>query len=125
MPLIGQVFNCLLFCCSGGNAQSFLGLTSGRRRASHGSVFHFRVTGRDVSFPDGTTDEGVLPGDQESHRGSLLLGGSVSQQGPLPRSPLPEAPNSGSGLGEDGQTTLLASEIVAPASGTIDISVSL
>ncbi|XP_049622333.1 sodium channel protein type 10 subunit alpha isoform X2 [Suncus etruscus] len=102
--------------------KSFLGLTSGRRRASHGSVFHFRVPGRDVSFPDGTTDEGVLSGDQESNRGSLLLGGSVSQQGPLPRSPLPEAPNRGSGLGEDGQTTLLASETVAPASGTIDIS---
>lgn len=85
-----------------GNAQSFLGLASGRRRASHGSVFHFRAPVRDGSFPDGVTDDGVFVGDHDSHRGSLLLGGSTNQPGPLPKSPLPQPTNTGSGPGEDG-----------------------
>ncbi|XP_023619154.1 sodium channel protein type 10 subunit alpha [Myotis lucifugus] len=72
---------------------SFLGLTSGRRRASHGSVFHFRAPVRDGSFPDGVTDDGVFLGDRDSYRGSLLLGGSINQPGPLPKSPLPQATN--------------------------------
>ncbi|XP_036287792.1 sodium channel protein type 10 subunit alpha isoform X1 [Pipistrellus kuhlii] len=81
---------------------SFLGLASGRRRASHGSVFHFRAPVRDGSFPDGVTDDGVFVGDHDSHRGSLLLGGSTNQPGPLPKSPLPQPTNAGSGPGEDG-----------------------
>ncbi|XP_004642272.1 sodium channel protein type 10 subunit alpha [Octodon degus] len=90
---------------------SFLGLPSGRRRASHGSVFHFRAPGRDVSFPDGITDDGVFHGDHESHRGSLLLGRSSGQQGPLPRSPLPQPPNTGSWHGEEGHLTLPTTEL--------------
>lgn len=104
------------------NAQSFLGLTSGRRRASHGSVFHFRTPCLDTSFPDGVTDDGVFPGDRESHRGSLLLGGGTSQQGPLLRSPLPQPSNPGSGHGEDGHSTLPTGEL---APGGIEVSVSL
>lgn len=84
-----------------GNAQSFLGLTSGRRRASHGSVFHFRAPVLDGSFPDGVADDGVFLGDRDSYRGSLLLGGSTNQPGPLPKSPLPQATNPGSGREED------------------------
>nr|XP_012597610.1 sodium channel protein type 10 subunit alpha isoform X2 [Microcebus murinus] len=94
---------------------SFLGLTSGRRRASHGSVFHFRVPGQDISLPDGVTDDGVFPGDHESRRGSLLLGGGAGQQGPRPRSPLPQLPNSGSRHGEDGHPTMPTSELVPGA----------
>uniref|UniRef100_H0XBM7 Sodium channel protein n=1 Tax=Otolemur garnettii TaxID=30611 RepID=H0XBM7_OTOGA len=96
------------------NAQSFLGLTSGRRRASHGSVFHFRGLAQDLSLPDGVTDDGVVTGDHESHRGSLLLGGGAGQQGPLgplPRSPLPQTTNSGSKHGEDGHLTLSTSDL--------------
>ncbi|XP_014646160.1 PREDICTED: sodium channel protein type 10 subunit alpha isoform X2 [Ceratotherium simum simum] len=99
--------------------RSFLGLTSGRRRASHGSVFHFRAPGQDVSFPDGVTDDGAFPGDCESRRGSLLLGRGASQQGPLPGSPLPQPPNPSSGHGEDGHSTLPASEL---APGAIEVS---
>ncbi|XP_005386634.1 PREDICTED: sodium channel protein type 10 subunit alpha isoform X4 [Chinchilla lanigera] len=84
---------------------SFLGLPSGRRRASHGSVFHFRAPGQDVSYPDGITDDGVFHGDHESRRGSLLLGRGSGQQGPLPRSPLPQLPNPGSWHGEEGHST--------------------
>ncbi|XP_077721869.1 sodium channel protein type 10 subunit alpha isoform X1 [Canis aureus] len=98
---------------------SFLGLTSGRRRASHGSVFHFRTPCLDTSFPDGVTDDGVFPGDRESHRGSLLLGGGTSQQGPLLRSPLPQPSNPGSGHGEDGHSTLPTGEL---APGGIEVS---
>ncbi|XP_069329558.1 sodium channel protein type 10 subunit alpha isoform X3 [Eulemur rufifrons] len=94
---------------------SFLGLTSGRRRASHGSVFHFRAPGQDISLPDGVTDDGVFPGDHESHRGSLLLGGGAGQQGPHPRSPLPQPPNSGSRHGVDGHPPLPTSELVPGA----------
>ncbi|KAM6162736.1 sodium channel protein type 10 subunit alpha [Erethizon dorsatum] len=90
---------------------SFLGLTSGRRRASHGSVFHFRTPGRDVSFPDGITDNGVFHGDHESRRGSLLLGRGAGQPGSLPRSPLPQARNPGSWHGEEGQPTLPTVEL--------------
>lgn len=105
-----------------GNAQSFLGLTSGRHQASHGSVFHFQAPGRDISFPDGVTDDGVFPGDYQSHRGSLLLGRDASQQGPLPSSPLPQTPSPGLGHGEDGPPTLPTGEL---APGAIEVSVSL
>ncbi|XP_037382549.1 sodium channel protein type 10 subunit alpha isoform X2 [Talpa occidentalis] len=98
---------------------SFLGLTSGRRRASHGSVFLFRAPGRDVSFPDGVTDDGVGPGDHENHRSSLLLGGGAGQQGPLPRSPLLQPPNPGLGYGENGHPALPTSEL---GSGAIEVS---
>ncbi|KAM5233408.1 sodium channel protein type 10 subunit alpha isoform 3-T4 [Hipposideros larvatus] len=85
---------------------SFLGLTSGRRRASHGSMFHFRAPARDGSFPEGVPDDAVFLGDRDSRRGSLLLGGGAGQQGPLPRNPLPQPTNPGSGQGEDGHPTL-------------------
>ncbi|XP_023587979.1 sodium channel protein type 10 subunit alpha isoform X1 [Trichechus manatus latirostris] len=94
---------------------SFLGLASGRRRASHGSVFHFLAPGQDVSFPDGITDDGVFLGDRESHRGSLLLGRGAGQQGPLPRSPLLQPSNPGLGHGEDGHPTLPTSELAPGA----------
>lgn len=113
---------CLYFLLLWGNAQSFLGLTSGRRRPSHGSVFHFRAPCLDTSFPDGVTDDGVFPGDRESHRGSLLLGGGAGQQGPLLRSPLPQPSNPGPGHGEDGHSTLSTGEL---APGGIEVSVSL
>ncbi|XP_021566404.1 sodium channel protein type 10 subunit alpha, partial [Carlito syrichta] len=99
---------------------SFLGLTSGRRRASHSSVFHFRAPGRDLSLPEGITDDGVFPGDHESHRGSLLLGGGAGQSGPLPRSPLLQPPNPGSSHGEDEHPTLPSSELVP---GAMEVSV--
>ncbi|EGW00833.1 Sodium channel protein type 10 subunit alpha [Cricetulus griseus] len=102
----GSLQPCLLSCSPGGNAQSFLGLSSGRRRASHGSVFHFRAPSQDVSFPDGITDDGVFHGDHENHRGSLLLGRGAGQAGPLPRSPLSQSPNPGPGHGEEGQLTV-------------------
>ncbi|XP_050995954.1 sodium channel protein type 10 subunit alpha isoform X2 [Acomys russatus] len=82
---------------------SFLGLSSGRRRASHGSVFHFRAATQDVSFPDGITDDGVFHGDHGSRRDSLLLGRGVGQTGLLPRSPLPQSPNPGPAHGEERQ----------------------
>ncbi|XP_066208219.1 sodium channel protein type 10 subunit alpha isoform X2 [Saccopteryx leptura] len=89
---------------------SFLGLASGRRRASHGSVFHFRAPAQDGSFPDGFTDDGVFLGDYDSYRSSLP-GWGAGQQGPLPRS-LPTQPSHpGSGHGEDGQPTLPPSEL--------------
>ncbi|XP_020927336.1 sodium channel protein type 10 subunit alpha [Sus scrofa] len=94
---------------------SFLGLTSGRRRASHGSVFHFQAPGRDISFPDGVTDDGIFPGDHESRRGSLLLGRGAGQQSPLARSPLPQTLNPGSGRGEDGHPTLPTGELAPGA----------
>ncbi|XP_057560591.1 sodium channel protein type 10 subunit alpha [Hippopotamus amphibius kiboko] len=98
---------------------SFLGLPSGKRRASHGSVFHFQAPRQDISFPDGVTDDGVFPGDRESHRGSLLLGRGAGQQGPLPKSPLPQTPKPGSRRGEDGPPTLPAGEL---ASGAMEVS---
>ncbi|XP_034339963.1 sodium channel protein type 10 subunit alpha isoform X3 [Arvicanthis niloticus] len=96
---------------------SFLGLSSGRRRASHGSVFHFRAPSQDVSFPDGITDDGVFHGDQESRRGSILLGRGAGQAGPLPRSPLPQSPNPGPRHGEEGQLGVPTGE---PTSGAPD-----
>lgn len=103
-----------LFSCSpGGNSQSFLGLSSGRRRASHGSVFHFRAPGQDVSFPDGITDDGVFHGDHEGHRGSLLLSRGAGQAGPLPKSPLLRSPKPGPGHGEEGPFTLPTGELAA------------
>ncbi|XP_004708736.1 sodium channel protein type 10 subunit alpha [Echinops telfairi] len=98
---------------------SFLGLASGRRRTSHGSIFHFRAPGRDFSFPEGVTDDGVFSGDGESHRSSTLLGGSTGQKSPLPRSLLPQLSNSGSGHGEDGQYALPSNELTP---GTTDVS---
>ncbi|XP_006869243.1 PREDICTED: sodium channel protein type 10 subunit alpha [Chrysochloris asiatica] len=98
---------------------SFLGLASGRRRASHGSVFHFRTSSRDFSFPDGVIDDAVFPGDRENHRSSVLLGGSIGQQGPLPRSLLPESSNPGSQPGEDGHSMPPSSDL---APGTMEVS---
>ncbi|XP_023383320.1 sodium channel protein type 10 subunit alpha [Pteropus vampyrus] len=98
---------------------SFLGLNSGRRRASHGSVFHFRSPARDGSFPDGAADDGVFLGDHDSHRGSLLLGGGAGQQGTHPKSPLPQPTNPGSGHGEDGHPTLPTAEL---GPGVTDLS---
>ncbi|XP_052586762.1 sodium channel protein type 10 subunit alpha-like [Peromyscus californicus insignis] len=94
---------------------SFLGLSSGRRRASHGSVFHFRAPSQDVSFPDGITDDGVFHGDHESHRGSLLLARGAGQAGPLPRSPLASSPNPGPGHREEGQLTVPTGELATGA----------
>ncbi|EDL76901.1 rCG25223 [Rattus norvegicus] len=94
---------------------SFLGLSSGRRRASHGSVFHFRAPSQDISFPDGITDDGVFHGDQESRRGSILLGRGAGQTGPLPRSPLPQSPNPGRRHGEEGQLGVPTGELTAGA----------
>ncbi|XP_020753607.2 sodium channel protein type 10 subunit alpha isoform X2 [Odocoileus virginianus] len=99
---------------------SFLGLTAGRRRASHGSVFHFQAPGRDISFPDGVTDDGVFPGDHESHHGSLLMLRGAGQQGPLPRSPLPQTLNRGSVHGEDGAPKMTTGEL---APGVIEVPV--
>ncbi|XP_058144220.1 sodium channel protein type 10 subunit alpha [Dasypus novemcinctus] len=96
--------------------KSFLGLTSGTRRASHGSAFHFRVPGRDVSLPDSVTDDGVFFGDHEGHRSSLQPGRGAGQQLPLPRSPLPPPSSPGSGHGEDGHLTPPSSEL-APGAG--------
>ncbi|XP_036122393.1 sodium channel protein type 10 subunit alpha [Molossus molossus] len=90
---------------------SFLGLTSGRRRASHGSVSLFRTPVGDGSFPDGVTDDAVFLGDHDSRRSSLLLGGTTSQQGPLPRSPLPQPTYPGPGHGEDGHPTSSPGEL--------------
>ncbi|XP_070433323.1 sodium channel protein type 10 subunit alpha isoform X1 [Equus przewalskii] len=101
---------------------SFLGLTSGRRRASHGSVFHVRAPAQDVSFPDGVIDDGAFPEGSESPRGSLLLNRGASQQGPLPTSPLPQPPNPGSGHGEDGHPTLPTGEL---APGAIEVPQAL
>ncbi|XP_060241045.1 sodium channel protein type 10 subunit alpha isoform X2 [Meriones unguiculatus] len=92
---------------------SFLGLSSGRRRASHSSVFHFRTPSQDVSFPDGAPDDGVFHGDHESRRGSLLLGRGAGQAGPLSRSSLPQSPNPGPGYGEEGQLTGPSGELGA------------
>lgn len=109
---LGRSLQPYLFSCSpGGNAQSFLGLSSGRRRASHSSVFHFRAPSQDVSFPDGIMDDGVFHGDHESHRGSLLLARGAGQAGPLPRSPLVSSPNPGPGHREEGQLTVPTGEL--------------
>ncbi|KAF7476441.1 Hypothetical predicted protein [Marmota monax] len=85
-------------------------LAPGRRRASHGSVFHFRAPGQDVSFHDGITDDGVFHGDHESRRGSLLLSKVVGPPGPLP-----QTPSIGSGHGEEGHPMLTTSELVPGA----------
>ncbi|XP_040821410.1 sodium channel protein type 10 subunit alpha isoform X2 [Ochotona curzoniae] len=98
---------------------SFLGLNSGIRRASHGSVYHYRAPGRDASFHDGIPDDGVFHGDQESHRSSLLLSRDAGQQGPLPRSPLTQRPNPGTGHGEDGHLMLPTGE---PIPGAPEVS---
>ncbi|XP_021063257.1 sodium channel protein type 10 subunit alpha isoform X2 [Mus pahari] len=94
---------------------SFLGLSSGRRRASHSSVFHFRAPSQDVSFPDGIMDDGVFHGDQESRRSSILLGRGAGQAGPLPRCPLPQSPNPGPRHGEEGQRGVPTGELAAGA----------
>ncbi|XP_008834406.1 sodium channel protein type 10 subunit alpha isoform X1 [Nannospalax galili] len=94
---------------------SFLGLSSGKRRSSHGSVFHFRAPTQDASFPDGITDDGVFHGDHENHRGSLLLGRGAGQPGLLSRSPLPQSPNPGPRHGEERQLTVPTGELVPGA----------
>lgn len=106
---------------TGDDVQSFLGLSSGRRRASHGSVFHFRAPSQDVLFPDGIPDDGVFLGDHESHRGSLLQGRGTGQTGLLPRSPLPQSPKPGPGHGEERQLTGPTGELAA---GPLDSLVS-
>ena len=85
-------------------------------------MFHFQAPGRDISFPDGVTDDGVFPGDHESRRGSLLMLRGAGQQGPLPRSPLPQTLNRGSGCGEDGAPKMTTGEL---APGVIEVLVSL
>lgn len=110
-----------LLPCSFGQAQSFLGRASGRRRASHGSVFRFRAPGQDISLPEGPTDDEVFLGDSGSHRGSLLLGGGANQQGPLPGSPLPQPSTPGS-VHEEGQPALPTGEL---GPGVADVPVSL
>lgn len=111
-----------LFPVLWGNAQSFLGLTSGRRRASHGSVFHFRAPAQEGSFPDGVTDDSVFLGDRDSRRDSLLLGGSTRHPGPPSRSPLPQPAHPGPGNGEDGHPTLPTGE---RGPGVTEVLVSL
>ncbi|XP_042527089.1 sodium channel protein type 10 subunit alpha [Dipodomys spectabilis] len=93
---------------------SFLGLTAGRRRASHSSVFHFRAPGREISFSDGISDDGVFHGDPESQRGPVLMGRGPGPQDPLPRIPLSQPPNSGSGYGDGGT-------IMLPVPGATDV----
>ncbi|OWK02576.1 hypothetical protein Celaphus_00010259, partial [Cervus elaphus hippelaphus] len=79
---------------------------------------HRMAPGRDISFPDGVTDDGVFPGDRESHHGSLLMLRGAGQQGPLPRSPLPQTLNRGSGRGEDGAPKMTTGEL---APGVIEV----
>lgn len=85
-------------------------------------MFHFRAPARDGSFPDGIIDDAVFLGDRDSRRGSLLLGGGAGQPRPLPRSPLPQPTNPGSGHGEDGHPTVPTGDL---GPGVMEVSVSL
>ncbi|NXI07708.1 SCN5A protein, partial [Irena cyanogastra] len=68
-----------------------------KRRTSHGSVFSFRLRGRDTcSEPDFADDEISIAGDNESHRGSLLIprsGRRPSVQSQVSHSSHPTTPN--------------------------------
>uniref|UniRef100_A0A8C3R5N3 Sodium channel protein n=1 Tax=Cyanoderma ruficeps TaxID=181631 RepID=A0A8C3R5N3_9PASS len=68
-----------------------------KRRTSHGSVFSFRLRGRDTcSETDFADDEISIAGENESHRGSLLIprsGRRPSVQSQVSHSSHPPTPN--------------------------------
>ncbi|XP_072781400.1 sodium channel protein type 5 subunit alpha isoform X4 [Taeniopygia guttata] len=68
-----------------------------KRRTSHGSVFSFRLRGRDTcSETDFADDEISIAGENESHRGSLLIprsGRRPSVQSQVSHSSHPTTPN--------------------------------
>ncbi|XP_068002043.1 sodium channel protein type 5 subunit alpha-like isoform X1 [Melanerpes formicivorus] len=68
-----------------------------KRRTSHGSVFSFRLRGRDTgSETDFADDEISTAGENESHRGSLLIprsGRRPSMQSQVSHSSHPTTPN--------------------------------
>ncbi|NXK39402.1 SCN5A protein, partial [Piprites chloris] len=68
-----------------------------KRRTSHGSVFSFRLRGRDTcSETDFADDEISIAGENESHRGSLLIprsGRRPSLQSQVSHSSHPATPN--------------------------------
>ncbi|NWS28471.1 SCN5A protein, partial [Polioptila caerulea] len=68
-----------------------------KRRTSHGSVFSFRLRGRDTcSETDFADDEISIAGENESHRGSLLIprsGRRPSVQSHVSHSSHPTTPN--------------------------------
>ncbi|XP_008498971.1 sodium channel protein type 5 subunit alpha-like isoform X2 [Calypte anna] len=68
-----------------------------KRRTSHGSIFSFRLRGRDTgSETDFADDEISTTGENESHRGSLLIprsGRRPSVQSQVSHSSHPTAPN--------------------------------
>uniref|UniRef100_A0A803VGW0 Sodium channel protein n=1 Tax=Ficedula albicollis TaxID=59894 RepID=A0A803VGW0_FICAL len=68
-----------------------------KRRTSHGSVFSFRLRGRDTcSETDFADDEISIAGESESHRGSLLIprpGRRPSVQSQVSHSSHPTTPN--------------------------------
>ncbi|NWZ62693.1 SCN5A protein, partial [Acrocephalus arundinaceus] len=68
-----------------------------KRRTSHGSVFSFRLRGRDTcSETDFADDEISIAGENESHRGSLLIprsGRRLSVQSQVSHSSHPTTPN--------------------------------
>nr|XP_013805111.1 PREDICTED: sodium channel protein type 5 subunit alpha isoform X2 [Apteryx mantelli mantelli] len=68
-----------------------------KRRTSHGSVFSFQLRGRDTgSETDFADDESSTPGENESHRGSVLIprfGRSPSVQSQVSHSSHPTTPN--------------------------------
>ncbi|XP_064911301.1 sodium channel protein type 5 subunit alpha [Columba livia] len=82
---------------------TLLGLSYGpsahlvKRRTSHGSIFSFRLRGRDTgSETDFADDEISTAGENESHRGSLLIprsGRRLSVQSQVSHSSHPTTPN--------------------------------
>ncbi|XP_009642368.1 sodium channel protein type 5 subunit alpha isoform X2 [Egretta garzetta] len=68
-----------------------------KRRTSHGSIFSFRLRGRDTgSETDFADDEISTAGENESHRGSLLIprsGRRLSVQSQVSHSSHPTTPN--------------------------------
>jgi len=68
-----------------------------KRRTSHGSIFSFRLRGRDTgSETDFADDEISTAGENESHRGSLLIprsGRRPSIQSQVSHSSHPTTPN--------------------------------
>nr|XP_056713191.1 sodium channel protein type 5 subunit alpha-like [Euleptes europaea] len=68
-----------------------------KRRPSHGSVFNFHISGRELgSRPDGGEDESSSAGEAEIQRGSLLAartGRRPSTQSQVSYSPHPATPN--------------------------------
>ncbi|XP_062982341.1 sodium channel protein type 5 subunit alpha-like [Elgaria multicarinata webbii] len=69
----------------------------GKRRPSHGSVFNFRISGRDAgSRPEFGEDESSSAGEAEIHRGSLLptrMGRRPSLQSQVSYGSRPATPN--------------------------------